>query len=107
MSGGGRMNYEALGVADVGQMGEQLDRIDEFSSCIESTFDAESQNTAKPTFEVFRGHRIIGVLWQARISDPSYEWVFLQEFGNGESVLRVTFLSQWQRFQALQELEGI
>ncbi len=42
--GGGRMNYEALRIAHVGEVREELDRVDEAAARLEPSFNAESEN---------------------------------------------------------------
>ena len=44
--GAGRVDHQALGIADVGQMREQAQALDKGPPCVEAAFDAEGQDAA-------------------------------------------------------------
>ena len=54
------MNHQALGVADVGQVREHLQRFDEAAAGLEPALNAERQNAARAARQVALGQRVIG-----------------------------------------------
>ncbi len=47
------MENKAFGIADVGQMREELDVIDDFYSCLITAFYTKNNYTAKAVFQIF------------------------------------------------------
>ncbi len=51
----GRMNDEAFRIADIRQIREQLERVDEFFARFLIALDAETDDAAETSLEIFRG----------------------------------------------------
>ena len=94
------MDDEAFGVADVGEVGEELQGFDEFAAGGESAFDAESEDAAGTYGKVF-----VGI--EARVFDPLDVLVFLEEMGDGEGVGGVAIHAEFERLKALKKHEGV
>ena len=99
----GRMDDQGFGVADIGQMRGQFDRLDKFPRGRVAAFHAESQNRAAAAGQVFFRHFMIRMRGQARIVDPSDQRVRLQKSGHGQGVFAMPRHAQMKRFQTLQE----
>ena len=67
------MNHEALGVADVGQVREQLDRVDELPARFQAALDAEADDAAEAFLQVLRGELVARVIRQAGIGHPVHQ----------------------------------
>ena len=107
MGGSGRMNGEAAGVADVGQVGEQLKLVDKLLTGLGATFDAEDDHGAAFAAEVLL---VEGVHWiglEAGEADPLNGVVRLKVCGDGVGVLAVALHAEGQGLDALEELPGI
>ena len=66
MGGAGGVDHERLGVADVGEVGEELDGVDEPAAGVEVALDAEPDDGAEAAAEVFPGEFVGGVIGGAR-----------------------------------------
>ena len=62
MGGGGRMDGEALGVADVGQMFEDPEFLDEPLAGGRATLDAEDDHPAAMAAEIFLRRRVLRIV---------------------------------------------
>ena len=65
------MNDQRFGVADVGQMREQFDRVDEFFARLQSALDAEAHDAAEAALQILRGDFVIRIVRQTGISHPA------------------------------------
>src|ERR1700690_385748 len=101
------MNYQTLGVADVGKMREQFHRIDELLSGFQAALDAEADQTAETMLQILRGNLITGIVGQAGISPPGHQRMCLEPARDFERIRRVLALAQRQRFQSLQKEERV
>ena len=107
VGGAGRMDHQRFGVADVGQMRGELDRLDELSRRRMSAFYAESQNRPAAARQIFLRHFIIRMRGQARIVHPSHQRMRFQKFRHGQGVFAMPRHAQMKRFQSLQEQKRI
>ena len=81
------MNHQALGVADVGQVREQLDRVDELLAGFQAALDAEADDAAEAFLEVFRGDFVARIVGQAGIGHPGHQRMALEELRDRERVV--------------------
>src|SRR5262249_36058708 len=107
VSGAGRVDRQALGVADVGQVREQLQAINKRGTGRFSTLDAEAQDAALAPRQILLGPLIRRVLGQAGVVDPRDFGVLLEIPGDRQRVLAVALHAQPERLDALQEQEGV
>ena len=70
MGGRGRMDHQAAGIADIGEMREDLHRLDEFQSSLVAALEAEGKDRASALGQVFLRQRIIAVGFETGIRDP-------------------------------------
>ena len=101
----GRMAGERLGVADIDQPLEQLQRVVERLAGFEPAGDAEGQQRAGAAAEIFLRQRVIGIVGEAGVVDPVDARIVAQEFGDAARVLDVTLDAQRDRLDALQQQE--
>eukprot|EP01132_Coremiostelium_polycephalum_P021847 gene21848-biopygen12291 len=107
MGGGRRVAGQGLGIANVHQALEDLQRIVETHARLITTLQAEGQNRRRFALHVFLRQVMVGVIRQAGVADPLHQCVVLQEVGNLQGVFGVALHAQGQGFQALQQQECI
>ena len=107
VSGGGGMDGEGFGVAEVGDVGKKLKGVDEFGAGFGSAFDSEDDDAAAFTTEVFLVLGELGVVGEAGEADPFDRGVVFEVFGDGEGVFAVAVHAEREGFDSLEELPGI
>src|SRR3546814_12012853 len=65
MRGRGRMACQGLGVADIDQTLDHLERVIEFHASVEATLDAEGQQRPWPALEVLLSLRVVAEIGRA------------------------------------------
>src|SRR5271157_13454 len=103
VSGRRGVNSQALGIADIGQVREELQRVDELGPRLPASLDAEDDHGSALATEVFPVEREHGVVFQAGEPHPVHLRVRLQEDRDGPGILTVAFHPQGQGFDALKE----
>ena len=101
------MDDQSFGVSEIGQMGEQAERVDELDSRLQSAFDAETENGPEPVLHIFLGQRVGGVARQAGIIHPIHRGVRLEELGHLQGVIAMPLNPQREGFNALQNQESV
>ena len=110
MRRGPRVDGQRLGVADVGQVGDQLEAVDNLAASRAAALDAEAQNAAEAALEVLLGRRVRRVALKARVRHPRDVRALLQVLGQRHRVLGVPLGAERQRLEAEQQLlrtEGV
>ncbi len=107
MGRGGRVNRQRLGVTKVGNVGEQLERVDKLCSRFCSTFNSKDNNASTFTAEVFLVFGEFRIVLEPGEADPFDAGVTLEMFGDCEGVFAVAFHAERQGFDALEKLPGI
>ena len=105
--GRGGMRGKRLGIANIDQAFENLERIIEFDAGVKATFDAESQQSRGTSTGVFLRQIIIRRARQTGVMNPSDLTVTFQMFRHGHCIVYVTFHAQRQTLQALQDQKSI
>src|SRR5690606_19761633 len=98
-----RMDREAPRVADVREVAEELEPLDELAARLEPALDAEHDHRAAHPGEVLLVQRIGRVRLEPRIADPLDLRMVLQVLGHLLRVLAVPLHPKRQRLDALQE----
>ena len=104
------MNGQRLSIADVGQVGHELQAVNNARASRAAALDTDAQHTAEAALEVLLGRRVRRVRLQARVRDPSDIGALLEPVGQSQRVLGVPLSAQRQRLQAEQQLlrtEGV
>ena len=101
------MNDQALGIANVGQVREQLHRVDELPARLQAALDAEAHEAAEAFLQILHRQLVARVLRQPRIRHPAYQRMLLQVPRDLQRVLAMLALAQRQRLQPLQEQERV
>src|SRR5690606_29686726 len=70
MGGGARMNDQAPGVADVGEVREELDAVNQLLAGFITALDAEGENGAGAAGEIFLRELVVGIVLKSRVRDP-------------------------------------
>ena len=97
----GGMNRQALGIAHVRQVAEELKVVDKVAPRFQPALDAKAQNRAGAFGQIlFRGG-IVRMTLEAGIGDPTDPGMLFQELGHGLRVLDVALHAQAERFQRL------
>ena len=92
------MNHQRFGVADIGQMREQFDRVDELLARFQAALDAKADEAAETALEVLRGDFVARIVGQAGIGDPVDQRMGFEPAGDFQRVGRMLFLPQRQAF---------
>ena len=88
-------------------MVEQLQRVDQSAPGFPAACELEANQAAKLPLEVFVGSRASGAALLGWV-DHAHDFGPLgQEIGDGPGILDVAFDAERQRFQTLDDLEGI
>ena len=95
------MDHQALGIADIGQVREELQRIDEAASGFQAALDAEGQNAPGAERQIALRQRVIAAGGQSGIVHPGHVIGLLQKLRHGQRVARVRFHAQLQRLESL------
>src|SRR5580704_5658589 len=101
------MNSERARVADVGDMVEKLERVDELAPCLDAALEFEADETTVTAFEIGVGAAARLPCLQAREDDLRDVGAALEEVRNDNRVFVVLAKSQRQRLEPLQKLEGV
>ncbi len=98
-----RVDRETLGVADVCEVAEELETVDELLAGLLSSLDTDTDQRPEASLEVFHRKFVVGVIRQARVCYPCDLRVGFEELCNGECVLRVPGDPQVEGFKAEEE----
>ena len=101
------MDGQALGIAHIGQVAEELEAVDEFLASRNPALNAETEDRPGAFGQVFLHGGMVRAAGQAGVADPCYFGMGVQELGRFLCVLHVAFHAQAERFQSLQEEERI
>src|SRR5271155_466499 len=104
---GGRMDHEALRVADVREVREELHRVDELLPRRCSALDPKADYPAVLALQVLLRQLVAGVVFEPRVVHPAHRGVGLQELCDLERVLRVPLLPQGERLDSLEQEERV
>src|ERR1039458_2177154 len=101
------MDNQALGIADVCQVREQLHRVDELPARLQAAFDAKAHQAAEALLQILHRQLVARMLRQAGISHPAYQRVLLEEPRDLQRILAMLPLAQRQRLQPLQQQKRV
>src|SRR2546421_7810089 len=105
MRGRRRMNDQRLGIADIGQMRQELDRLDESHAGRGASFDAKSKDASRTSREVALRQRLVAISLQQRVADPVDTGMRSEMPSDGQCRLTVAWHAQVQRLDPLQQQE--
>src|SRR3546814_14793163 len=106
MRGRGRMARQGLGVADIDQTLDHLERVIEFHASVEATLDAEGQQRRWPALEVLLRQRVVAVAFKSGVADPFNLFMCRQITRYGDGVVAVAIHAQRQRLHRSEERRG-
>ena len=101
-----RVDSQGLGVTNVGQVGNQLEAVDNLATSGTATLDAEAEDTAKAALQVLLRKLVRGVVGQARVGHPADVRALLEELGQGQCVGGVPLSTQAQGLDTEEQLLG-
>ena len=107
MGRGGRVNGQALGIPDVGEVGEKLKVVDELGSRLGPALDSENDHGASLAIEVLLVEGMHRVVLQTGETHPLDGVVGLEVLGHGEGILAMTLHAEGKSLDSLQELPGV
>ncbi len=90
VGGAGRMDGQALGIADIGHMAEEPQLVDEALAGLPPALDAEGENGARPLGQVFPRPFMTGMIRQSGIADPIDLFVLEEKGSHGQGIVHVT-----------------
>src|SRR5579863_5255986 len=105
--GRGRMAGERLGVAEVHQALEELERVVEARARVVAAADGEGEQRAGATAEILPVELVVGTVGKAGVAHRGDAGVGAQEFGDTARVLHVPLDPQRHRLDALQQQERV
>ena len=103
----GGMDRERLGVADVGEVAEQLEPLDKLAAGLKAALHAEADEPAEAAGQILLGERVGRAALQAGIVHPGHAVVALEELGDLERVGAAALHAEMQRLQTLEHEEGV
>src|SRR5262245_30250809 len=103
MGGAGGMDRKGFGITEIGDVAEQFQAINEFSTCFTSTFGAEAEHRARTFWQKFLGALMIRMTLQACIRHPTDFGMILQKLCYGLGVLDMALHAQGQCLKSLNE----
>src|SRR6516164_620402 len=89
-----RMQDQAAGVADIGEVREQVHALDQLDPGFVAAFDAESKDRTGTFWQVFSGELVERALLQPGIGDPGDARVVGKELGDTEGILDMAIHTQ-------------
>ncbi len=103
VGGAGGMDDERLGVADVGEPGEELHLVDDGLARVQPALHAEGQDAAETRAgpEVALGRAVAFMVLETGIVHPSDLGMILQPPGQRQGIAAMGFEPQGQRLQSL------
>src|ERR1700733_6780503 len=107
VGGGGRMDGEGLGVAQIEQPLDELERIEEGQARVVAPGDPEGDDGRHSPVQIALDQVVVGMVGEAGEAPPVPPAIGRQVVGHGASVGLVALEPQGHRLQALQEHEGI
>lgn len=106
VGGGPGVDGEGLGVADVGEVGDEREAVDDLAAGGAAAPDAEAQDAAEAAPQVAPGDGVAAVALEARVRDPADVGRGVEVAREGQGVLGVALGAQGQRLDADEELLG-
>ncbi len=100
--GGDRVDGQALGVAYIGKMAQELEVVDKLFAGLDSSFDAKTEDGAVALGQIFLGPFVVGVVLEARVHHPTDSLVFGEIFCYPLCVGAMAIHAQAQRLDPLQ-----
>src|ERR1017187_1609994 len=97
----GRVNGQASNVADVGEMAEKLEALDEPTACLLAAFDSKGENRPTAVREVFELSLVPRARLEPRVADPGDLVTSLEPLGDLEGVRYVPFHADAQGLETL------
>src|SRR5450631_1789740 len=101
------MDDQRLGIANVGQQGEEFERVDQLFASLKAALDSEGDQRALSCWHIFLRACVVGARLKSGIVDPIDARMLLEMLCNGQGVLRVSLKAEVQRLDALQKQEGV
>ena len=103
VSGRSRMAGERLGVAQVHQAGDQLQRVVKADGGFVAPLDAQHHQRAALPIEVLLRECVVRIVGKAGVVDPGHAWVAVQKLGHLAAVLHVALDAQCRGLDSLQQ----
>jgi hypothetical protein len=109
VSGAPWVNSKCLGIANIGQVRNKLEAINNLTSST-TTLDTKAQNTTEALLEVLLSRLMVRVALETRVRNPADIRALLKILSKGESVLGMTFSTETESLETEEELlsgEGV
>lgn len=100
------LDGQGLGITDVGEVGNQLEAIDNLAAGRTAALDTEAQDTSEAPLEILLGRLVVSVALQAGVRNPRDVGALLQVPGQGQSVLGVALSTETESLDTEDELLG-
>lgn len=100
------LDGQSLGITDVGEVGNQLEAIDNLAAGRTAALDTEAQDTSEAPLEILLSSLVVSVALQAWVRNPRDVRALLQVSGQGQSVLGVALGTETEGLDTEDELLG-
>lgn len=101
---GHSLNSQGLGVAYVGQVGDELEAVHNLAARGTAALDAEAEHAAKAVPQVLLGRLVRGVALQSGVRHPADVGALLEVLGERKGVLGVALGAQAERLDTKKQL---
>ena len=105
MCSGSRVNDERLGITDVGQVGSELQAVDESTTGSSITLDTKGEDTTETASEVLLGNLVRRVAGKTRVRNPRNLRASFKPFSECKSVLDNTSNTERKSLETLKQEE--
>lgn len=99
------VNGQCLSIANVGQVRNELEAVDNLTAST-ATLDTEAQDTAKALLEVSLGRLMVRMALEARVRDPADIGALLEVLSQSQGVLGVSLGAQTESLDTEEQLLG-
>lgn len=101
-----RVDSERLCVTDVGEVGDELEAVNDLGASLGTTLDAECEDTAESALEVLFGHLVRWMALETRVRNPCDVLVLLEPAGKREGVGGVSLATERESLETEEKLVG-
>jgi len=106
MGSAGWVNNQGLGVTDIGEVGKEVQTVDEGNSCLTSALNFEREYSTSTFGVQVAGKRMICVVREVWVSYSGHGVMIVEKLDHCAGIGDMLFHAHTQRFHTLEYVEG-